>query len=230
LAPFAWILTRPAVLEACDDLYRWVERHRPALSHWTRFLKPKPLDLAFPTMWEMVAAVCLVYVIWWNLHVVNGQAFPIGGRAAIPGILLRLDQNWGMFAPTPLNRDGWFVIPGRLQDHTTVDLFRNGAPVDLHERNHDEIYAQYPNERWRKYFMNLQSDTFIPYRLYYGRYLCRWWNEGRSMDDPKLLIDFDIYFYEHPTMPPGVPKQPYVPKQLHKHYCFEVPKEAPKQP
>jgi hypothetical protein len=225
LTPFAWILTHQPVLELCDDLYRLIERNRPRLSRWVRFLKPRPLNLSTPKWAQYVAAASLAYILWWNLHTVDEKKFPISPSAAVPGVLLRLDQYWAMFAPAPLDRDGWYVIPGRLRDHTQVDLFRNGAPVDYHVRNHDEIYAQYPNERWRKYFMNLQTDTFIPQRLYYGRYLCRWWNEGRPLDDPKLLLEFDIYFYERTTMPPGERKSGYVAKPLHKHYCFDIPKQ-----
>lgn len=227
-APLGWLFSRPAVLAVGDRFYAVVERNRPLLSRFVSFLEPRPLKLTFPKWVSAVALLALIYTVYWNLSVINKERFPLAGtRLAVPGVILRLDQNWGMFAPAPLDRDGWYLIAGRFSDNTTADIFRYGVPVDTRVRTPEEIYEQYPNERWRKFMMNLQDDGFQPFRLYYGRYLCRWWNEGRSLSDPKLLREFDIYFYSRRTPLPGETPGSYTPAPLHKHQCFEPPPSPP---
>lgn len=191
------------------------------LSRWIEFLRPRSLKLELPRWASVFALLCTAYIVYWNLFMVDKERFPIHPKAAIPGVLMRLDQNWGMFAPGPLDHDGWYVIPGRLRNNSSVDLMRDGAPVETRTRTPREIYTQYPNERWRKYMMNLQTEMFISHRVLYGRYLCRKWNEGRPLNDPRLLMEFDIYFYRRDTVPAGQTPGPYLPFQLHKHSCFK---------
>jgi hypothetical protein len=124
-----------------------------------------------------------------------------------------------MFAPYPLRDDGWYVIPGVLQSGKEVDVFRGGAPVSFAKPSAAAIAAQYKDERWRKYLMNLYLAVNSDYRLYYGQYLCRKWNEGKAPNDPTQLNTFDIYFMIRTnvlwTQPPQSPKKVL----LHSHHC-----------
>jgi predicted DCC family thiol-disulfide oxidoreductase YuxK len=203
----------------CDRLYHVVERNRPTLSRWTSFLAFRPLRWQPHAITQIVVALLMVQVVWWN---VQNQRPKWAMPEALQNIALaiRTDQYWDMFSPGPLRDDGWYVIEGLLKNGERVDIYRNGAPVSFDRIPAREVAAQYPNERWRKYMMNLYFDKYSQFRLYYDRYMCRKWNQGRSMDDPRLLDQFQVYYMAHQTQPPGAPEQPHRKEFLANHYCW----------
>jgi hypothetical protein len=138
------------------------------------------------------------------------------------GVAFRVDQIWDMFAPNPLRDDGWYVIDATQKNGKHIDLMRNGRPISYERPSADEIYAQYKNERWRKYMMNLYAAQYQPYRLFYGRYLCREWNQalGKSKNDPDAVDTFQIYFLARTNVEIGV-SAPIQHWMLHEHHCWE---------
>jgi hypothetical protein len=77
----------------------------------------------------------------------------------------------------------------------------------------------YIDQRWRKYLMNLGDKDLSGYRLYFGRYLCRRWNENRSRREDNL-DKFTINFMMRTTQPSGL--APLEKKEvLWEHFCFK---------
>src|SRR6185503_15723487 len=99
----------------------------------------------------VAVAALLLYVVVWNVTSLPAAPFRLGESFQRIGYLLRLDQTWNMFAPSPTKDDGWYVIPGRLRDGSTVDLFRNGG--DVRWDRPASVAASFPNSRWRRYMM-----------------------------------------------------------------------------
>jgi hypothetical protein len=112
-------------------------------------------------------------------------------------VLLGIDQKWNMFAPYPLKDDGWYVIPGKLKNGHTVDLFRDGKEVTWAKPA--LVSATYKNFRWQKYMMNLWRKDLAAFRPEYARYLCRNWN-AQHRDGLKLEA-LEIYFLVETTLP-----------------------------
>jgi hypothetical protein len=135
----------------------------------------------------------ILYIFLWNLSSLARVPFQPWEDSI--GLTLGLDQRWDMFAPNPLTYDGWYVIEGHLRDGRVVNVSHPERPFTFDQPA--SIADQYKNERWRKYLMNLSLSENADYRLYYGRYLCRSWNDGRPVVDPAALITFDIYFMAH---------------------------------
>jgi len=191
--PVAWVIDRPPVRALADQGYAWIATHRSMLTRLVSPLRYRPLDLRTHWLMGVLAAFFVGYVLWWNLGTVSARlAMP--DRYRWIGMATRTDQMWGMFAPYPLKDDGWYVIPGVLRNGRQVDVFRGGAPVTFAKPSAAEIAGQYRDERWRKYLMNLYLPDNRGYRPYYGRYLCRQWNEGRAADDPEQLDALEIDF------------------------------------
>jgi hypothetical protein len=59
-----------------------------------------------------------------------------------------------MFAPSPSKEDGWYVIPGNLQDGRRVDLMPiTRDDYGMHRVSNEkpqDVPASYKNEHWRK--------------------------------------------------------------------------------
>jgi len=190
-----------------------------------RRLPPKPMFTRTPTWMNVTAGLFLLYIFLWNLGTLptsmNRKRIDVPWKLKWIASVLRLDQTWNMFAPYPLKDDGWYVIPGVLKNGTEVDVFRGEEPVTWEKPEY--VAYMYKNQRWQKYMMNLWSKEFSDFRLYYGRYLCRAWNDHHKGGEQ--LDHFSITFMRQDTRASGEAAPQKV--NLWDHYCFKVPGTAP---
>jgi len=137
----------------------------------------------------------LCFVLYWNLCTAT-NLMKLSSKAVWLGHLLRIDQKWDMFSPRPFVDDGWFIIPGKLRDGKTIDVYRNGKAVSWDKP--ENAFSDYRTYRWRKYMRKLWLRAYSDNRLYYGQYLCRKWNRDHSYE--KNLMTFNIYYMEEKTL------------------------------
>lgn len=189
-----------------------VERVRERLIDWrnrrlTRRLEKgmRPPSLRLSLAGRITASAFLVYILIWNIHTTN-----LGLRKFVPPAyepvqwFTRLDQNWAMFAPTPMHDDGWFVVPATTRDQKQVDLLQGGKPVSWEKP--PVISHMYPNQRWSKYMMNLWGRVHEPYRIYYCQYLEREWN--RTHPPEQELLSLQLIYMKKETLPDYAPPKP----------------------
>ncbi len=171
---------------------------------WERGGSPDPTPpLRSSRLAQALAAAFLVCVVLWNLLGFAAAApyvrpiFP--SSAALVVYILRLDQYWNMFSPYPLKNDGWFVMPGTLQDGRQVDLWTDEGMVSWEKPA--DISAQYPNDRWWKFMENIypvEREREIALDAY-ARYVCRDWNARH--DGQERLETFRIFYMQETTLP-----------------------------
>lgn len=126
-------------------------------------------------MREGVVLGVLVYVCWWNLDSIVRPEYTMRDQIRWLGYLVRIDQHWGMFAPTVFKDDGWYIYDGTTTRGQHLDLNRQGAPVT--EAKPASVMKLFKNDRWRKYSENylFVSNEFM--RPYLCNYLLRIWHE-----------------------------------------------------
>ena len=139
----------------------------------------------------------LVLIFWQNAGYLRVGAFP----ERLGNVLRRfaLHQHWDIFTPHPLVQDGWFIIEATRADGAVVDLLRSGQPLSWEKP--DSVAAQFPNERWRRYYQTLWSRT-VP--IYLSRYL--WWERERwnlYHTGNDRIVSLRFVFVEEYTNPPG---------------------------
>jgi hypothetical protein len=201
LGPFPWVCAVAWLALLPGRFWDGIARRIP-LSRWLP-ARPGP-GSASPgpsTHWlpNVVAASFLVYVFLWNLRTTDAGRWSrlLPQRANVIASTFGIDQKWGMFAPYPLKDSGWHVIQGDRPDGSGVDLFRDGAPVCWEEPA--LVSATYPNERWRKYLMNLWMVDNAAHRPLYARYLLRAWNARHKGE---LAVEsVEVYFMLKRTQP-----------------------------
>ena len=144
---------------------------------------------------DAAVAVLLFYVCWWNLDDV-AVLRPAGRLMAEParwvGQLFRIDQHWGMFAPTVFKDDGWFILEGTTKDGRQLDLNRGGAPISYAKPA--SVVALFKNDRWRKYSENYLFVDNAWMRPYYCNYLLRIWHQNPA--HPRLRHLSVVYMKE----------------------------------
>ncbi len=196
-------------------LYRLISSRRNTLGLWSqRFLPYRERPFPNSATTNLVAGSFLVFVFMWNLTTIPGSTLDVS-PASWMAIALRIDQRWNMFAPGPLKEDGWFVVPGKLENGRDVDV-KNFVETPPSWEKPEVLSDTFPNERWQKYLMNLMMASNSSHRLYYGQWLCRQWNNTRFAG--RKLKDFEMFFMEEDTTPTG--KTPPRKISLWKHNCF----------
>jgi hypothetical protein len=193
---------------AMDSIERRTARLRPLivnsfLSHAEsirRFIPAPSLATITRGSVERVRTAGLVFLIAfvfdWNFSNFSFAGSRISDNLRVIGYALRLDQNWGMFAPGVFKDDGWLVIEGTTRDGKKVNLFN--AEGTLSYRKPEAVTALFRNDRWRKFTENLilGKNTFM--RGYFLNYAKRIWNENHP-DEPVQRVEL-VYMSEF-TLP-----------------------------
>lgn len=149
---------------------------------------------------QIFAAALVLVLLAWNLCTI--KVFPGRLQAALtPSFrLLRVDQLWDMFAPFPSKEDGWFVIPGKLADGRELDLVHPERPAVSYDKPR-RVAREWPDIRWHKYLERIWSAAYSSNRLYYGRFLCRSWNDLHPAN--QRLNAFSIIYMLEMSVPEG---------------------------
>jgi hypothetical protein len=178
--------------------YEIIAKNYRIIAKIISYLEFRPFQVRSSFEFNLVS-FCLACVLWWNLNGIAPSVFEV--TQDVHGIVsvLRLDQQWSMFAPIPLLEDGWYVIVGKLKDETEVDLLRDGEAVNW--RKPDQIWKLkfYSNVHWVKYLESLWLRKNAPYRPYYVQYLCRKWNT--QYKGSKQLNYVELYYILEKTPP-----------------------------
>lgn len=205
-----------------DAVYARIAAGRGSLGRLTEAYLPRrsfgPLQSGIVA--QLVTMLAFVWIVLWNLRTIPWINYDMGVDLRRFGQVLRLDQKWNMFAPYPLKDDGWYVIEAELAKGKKFDLLK-GPDVPLTWDKPLRVADQYENARWRKFMMNLWLKNKKGYRLWYGKYLCRTWNER---NDVERLAAFDIIFMKEKTAAPGE-TVPIEKMTVWQHDCFGGAKE-----
>jgi hypothetical protein len=123
---------------------------------------------------EAGVGALLLYVCWWNLDgIATTPRWLMSEPLRWLGYLFRVDQHWGMFAPTVFKDDGWYILEGTTTDGRLLDLNRAGRPASYAKPA--AVVSLFKNDRWRKYSENYLFISNEWMRPYYCHYLLRQW-------------------------------------------------------
>ena len=143
--------------------------------------------------------ICVIVIgisIIINLSAVKWFSYELRKEVWYPVNVLRLDQYWGMFSPSILKKDGWFVYHGMDSIGRQWDLYRNNEYVDYKKPEH--IVSMYKSDRWRKLAENMQNDNYTFLRPQYCRYIIREWNKKHPSKQMNLM---NFYYMEKINLP-----------------------------
>lgn len=142
----------------------------------------------------------IFYCFVWNLSTVYPHL-----EEKIPfknlGYILRLDQNWGFYAPHPFLYDGWWLYPGKTIQGEEVDAWSlkfNPPSIEKPKKVADifinDNFLSRFNAHWMAHSI-LSNDAVENHKLTL-QYLCRRWNslynEDRSLKEISLIYMEEI--------------------------------------
>jgi hypothetical protein len=141
-----------------------------------------------------ISVIVLSLVI--NLSSLKSFTYNLRSEALLPVNVFRFDQHWGMFSPSVLKRDGWFVYHGIDSLGRQWDLRLNQDYVDY--KKPARIVSMYKSDRWRKLAENMQRDDMTFLRPLYCRYIIRKWNKDHPA---KKMATLNLYYLQKENLP-----------------------------
>lgn len=149
--------------------------------------KPSPVKYFANSICVSVIIISIII----NLSAVNWFGYELRKEVWYPVNAFRLDQYWGMFSPSILKKDGWFVYHGMDSIGRQHDLYRDNDYVDYKKPEH--VVKMYKSDRWRKLAENMQNDNYTFLRPLYCRYIIREWNKEHPNKKMNML---NLYYME----------------------------------
>jgi hypothetical protein len=151
----------------------------------------------FKTIMNSFLFFCMALCMIWNIGTVNGSGLAVSDRFYGFGYALRFNQSWGMFAPTVMKDDGWYIMEGITKDAVKIDINRNGTKTDYTKPT--SILALIKDDRWRKYQENYSFSYNAFIRPFYCNYLLSEWNKNHT--DKEITSLKIIYMKEISVLP-----------------------------
>ncbi|HCG90383.1 MAG TPA: hypothetical protein DEZ08_00890 [Dehalococcoidia bacterium] len=211
---FGQILDTNFCMKIGTKFYEAISDNRSSFSPFTNKFKMNNYSLKLHRISTAIIIIMLGFVLYWNVANIKQMNINKPSWMSNVGEITRLKQKWSMFAPHPVKHDGWFVAAGTVAGNKTIDIFTE-LPVDYSKPQN--VADTYPNNRWRKYLINIKKPSLESQRLYYGKYLCRNWYFNHSKEE--RLEDFQLYFMDEKTLEPEL-VQPINKQLIWNHDCF----------
>ncbi len=138
-----------------------------------------------------IAIILIFLCSFVNLSTVKSFEYEPGPPLAQVINAARLDQNWAMFSPGVLRKDGWLVLFGRDELGRQMDLRTHEDYVKFTEPS--SVSAMYKNDRWRKWAENMQDERFTFLRPLFCEYILKTYNTHAKKQKAKTL---HVYFMQ----------------------------------
>jgi len=139
-----------------------------------------------------VAVFCLMM----NLGSVKKFPYALDPAIVHYGKALRLEQNWGMFAPYILKDDGWFVYSALRNDRKYIDI-KNNIDTVIYTKPKYGV-CEFESDRWRKFQENYTFNNNNYMRPFYCKYLLNKWNNEHP---DQHILDLTIFFMKETSLP-----------------------------
>jgi hypothetical protein len=144
------------------------------------------------------AAICTLAIflsLLVNLSSLNWFRYELRNEMLAPVNIFRFDQYWGMFSPSVLKRDGWYVYHAMDSLGQSWDLQNRSAQINFSKPS--SVFAIHRTDRWRKLTENLQRDNSTFLRPLFCRYVLREWNKKHP---DKQMYTLFLYYMQTETL------------------------------
>ena len=148
------------------------------------------------TLKNTFIGVIIFYCLMLNLGNVKKFPYVLNSHLIKFGTALRLEQSWGMFSPSVLKDDGFFVYSGYTVSGKFVDIRHNGRPLNFDKPAN--VVSEFESDRWRKYSENYVFNNNNYIRPYYCTYLIKKWNKENPQNK---LSDLTIFYMKEVSLP-----------------------------
>jgi hypothetical protein len=159
-------------------------------------VKRKKTNPVFKIITNAICFTVIVLCAIVNLSSLNWFRYELRSEVLVPINTLRLDQYWGMFSPSVLKKDGWYVYYGMDSIGRQWDLIKNEDYVDFEKPK--SVIKIHKSDRWRKITENMQRDDMTFLHPHFCKYILRDWNKKHP---EKKMFTLKLYYMQKETLP-----------------------------
>ena len=216
--PVGWLMSRWPLLTLGNRVYRWVADNRDRMGNLTQVLLAYRTVRTQPTIAGALVAGFFFYIVtMYNIYELPQLRGHMPEHVRHVAKTARIDQRWDMFAPYPLTRSAYVLMPGKLRNGETVNLYPlTSGDTDWQAPSH--FYSLYDGYRWRKYLGRVDGHSNNTVRQALGSYLCRSYNTSTRQREEQLAT-LEIIFVKFQTNTTGEPKKESR-RRVWRHWCF----------
>jgi hypothetical protein len=177
-----------------SDLFLRLAR---ALSTMITWKKPAHIHNPFYQHTKTAILIFLTFFTFdWNFSNLSFVNKKLSDHLRFIGYGLRLDQNWGMFAPGVFKEDGWYILEATNKQNMHFNLLQPGEKLNY--KKPALIVNMFKNDRWRKYSENFIFSENEAVRGYFCNYYTRIWNEKHPENQ---IASLQVIYMEEMTLP-----------------------------
>jgi hypothetical protein len=210
LFPMIGIVTSLGILPSFifDKLEGWLAVYKPRLANGVmkigkevkkiiRWKAPVVLNYRWQQVQTATLVFLMVFVFDWNFSNLSFVKSKLSDNLRFIGYGLRLNQNWGMFAPNVFKDDGWYILKG-TPDKTeeSFDLLNPHRKLTMEKPA--MVVKMFKNDRWRKYYENLLFSDHAFMRGYFCHYMKRTWNKKNPT---QKICSLEVIYMKEFTLP-----------------------------
>jgi hypothetical protein len=159
-------------------------------------LSNSALYKACATLKNYFIVVVTLFCLMMNLGSIRKFPYTLDPAVVEYGKILRLEQNWGMFAPYILKDDGWFVYSARNSKLKYIDIKNDREFVSYKKPQYG--VCEFESDRWRKFQENYTFNNNNYMRPFYCKYLLHKWNKEHPDNH---ILDLTIFFMKETSLP-----------------------------
>lgn len=216
---FAPIFGIPFLFALGDKIYIWISTHRGMIGKLTQYLEWRSVKKEWIS-WKIVsefAGLCLFILLFaWNITTIKKL------NASFPTLQsyvrwIHLYQEWNMFSPFPKTDNVWVEVNAVLSNGDEVELLTQSK--DAYSIKNEKFYAQIPNEKWRKFYLNVSES--VTNAKYLAGFWCRKWNDrGEGFIPHTLIKTMEVKVYTQLNFL-NFERGDIKVKHSWKHWCFD---------
>jgi hypothetical protein len=186
-----WLIFLPSAF------WDWAESMLPRISlpMWLG-LHRRP---AFAPWQSAVATQCCIAVMLTAVLVLNVTSLwerqPAWLSRALE--LVRLDQHWALFGPSPISDDGWLVLEGQTYGGQLIDLQRPERPLSGEKPSH--LASEYPDWKWQKLHACLAFPQFKAVAARYADSVANEWSQQAPQQ--QRIRSWRLWWIKEKTLP-----------------------------
>jgi hypothetical protein len=154
--------------------------------------------LRLPRAAALACGGLFFYLLLWNIQALPEPLFRFPEWVRKPGLLLRLEQQWYLFAP-PWKTDGWYVLEATMLDGSKLDL-RSGKPVSFAKPAN--TYQAFPTHRTWAFYRYLGYASSRKLRARFLAALRRDFPEREKLREVKMIYRMERTLPGYKKAPP----------------------------
>jgi hypothetical protein len=197
-----------------------MHRNQTQVSETDSSLPPRVHSSPARLLVTVLILPCFALMLWWNVYVIQSYSdAPITPPPSPFYEVIRYSgiwQYWDLYAPLPIQYDGWFIVAGEFENGLSFDLLTGQFVADV-----PPVRRFGAEMRWEKLEENLFKYRHEVILNAWAGTFCRQYNIERPAVPGTRLARLQIQYRYRTFHAPNASRNPLQTETLWYHWCLD---------